>query len=363
MEWPDVTYAEVYDYLVLTASFYTRDQIKAKKSLDGYNFFLNGWLNGVTVVKVDNKNNHLFLATVKHSQSVLLPPLKVWVITKQDGEVITAHCTCMAGLGEACSHAAAVLFAAEANALTKSQFSSTSLPCSWLPPTFRSVKISEINAIDFATPQHKRKLSSSDKSASKSKKKYTILPPTEEQLKRHYSKIAQTSGKLSLLSLVSGMNQSFLPKYVSGELPKPLTYLYDEEALSLLFSNLLEKCEDIYESVNISVAQAKLVEEATRKQSNCKMWFDQRSGRVTASRLHSILHTNHSNPSVSLVKSICYPGATKFFSKACEYGCQHEADARSIYSELMTQNHSTFTIKQSGLLLARSHESFYMSLP
>ena len=84
MEWPDVTYAEVYDYLVLTASFYTRDQIKAKKSLDGYNFFANGWLNSVTVLSVGN-GNYLFLSTVKHSQSVSLPPLKVWVITKSDG--------------------------------------------------------------------------------------------------------------------------------------------------------------------------------------------------------------------------------------------------------------------------------------
>ena len=181
-EWPDVTYAEVYDYLVLTVSFYTRDQLKAKKSLDDYNFFVNGWVNGVTVLKVDNSSiNYLFLSTVKHSQSVSLPPLRVWVITKSDGEVITAHCTCMAGLGEVCSHVAAVLFAAEANSLTKLQFSSTSLPCSWLPPTFRSVNFSEINGIDFSTPQHKRKLSTIGESAPKSKK-YTILPPTEETI-------------------------------------------------------------------------------------------------------------------------------------------------------------------------------------
>jgi len=350
MEWPDVTYAKVYDYLVLTVSFYTRDQIKAKKSLDGYNFFANGWLNSVTVLSVGN-GNYLFLSTVKHSQSVSLPPLKVWVITKSDGEVITAHCTCMAGLGEACSHVASVLFAAEANSLTKLQFSSTSLPCSWLPPTFRSVKFSEIKGIDFSTPQHKRKLSMTSESGSKSKKKCTILPPTEEHLKNHYLSIAKTSGKPSLLSLVPGMNQSFVPKYVSGELPKPLTHLYDENALSLQFSDLLQKCEEIYDGITVTVAQAKLVEEETRKQSSSKIWFDQRSGRVTASKLYSVLHTNQSKPSVSLIKSICYPGATKFFSKACEYGCQHEDTARSIYTEIMTQDHSSFTVRQSGLLL------------
>ena len=54
---------------------------------------------------------------------------------------------------------------------------------------------------------------------------------------------------------------------------------------------------------------------------------------------------------MSLLKSICYPGANKFFSKACEYGCQHKDEARSIYSKPMTQNHSSFIIRQSGLLL------------
>ena len=52
----------------------------------------------------------------------------------------TTHCICMAGLGEACSHIAALLFAVETNTQLKSQFASTSLPCTWLPPSFRRFK-------------------------------------------------------------------------------------------------------------------------------------------------------------------------------------------------------------------------------
>ena len=55
--------------------------------------------------------------------------------------------------------------------------------------------------------------------------------------------------------------------------------------LSLRFPELLLKCEEIYDGISISVAQAKLMEEETRKQSSSKIWFDQRSGCVTASRL------------------------------------------------------------------------------
>ena len=51
--------------------------------------------------------SYLFTAFVKHSQKLSSPSLKVWVAIKQSGEVMCAHCSCMAGLGEACSHIAA----------------------------------------------------------------------------------------------------------------------------------------------------------------------------------------------------------------------------------------------------------------
>ena len=41
-------------------------------------------------------------------------PLKPWVAATNEGTVVTAHCNCMAGLGGACSHVGAILFAVEA---------------------------------------------------------------------------------------------------------------------------------------------------------------------------------------------------------------------------------------------------------
>ena len=134
--WPNVSYADVCNYLILTPSLYTHEQLKAYKSLDGYNFNANGWVNDVNVTSVQLSRSKNFVATalVKHSQKLTSPPLKTWVAVKQTGEVISAHCTCMAGLGEACSHVAAILFVLEGNTQIKQQFSCTSLPCSWLPP-------------------------------------------------------------------------------------------------------------------------------------------------------------------------------------------------------------------------------------
>ena len=118
---------------------------------------MNGWISNILVTMIDGSNKFIYTATVKHSQTLSASPLKVWVCCKLDGEVMAAHCTCMAGCGEACSHIAAILFAAEANTIVKQQLSCTSLPCTWLPPAFRTVPFLPLAEINFRTPKQKRK--------------------------------------------------------------------------------------------------------------------------------------------------------------------------------------------------------------
>lgn len=48
---------------------------------------------------------------VKHSQRMNDTPLKPWILAKSDGKIICAHCTCVAGLSESCSHVGAICFA------------------------------------------------------------------------------------------------------------------------------------------------------------------------------------------------------------------------------------------------------------
>ena len=62
--------------------------------------------------------------------------------------------------------------------------------------------------------------------------------------------------------------------------------------------------------------QANIVEEMTRIQS-CGF---SRAGRITASKLRDVLHTDYSQPSISIIQSICYPSSYKFTSVACQYG-------------------------------------------
>ena len=47
---PDVTYHDIYNYLINTPSFCTCEQLKAYKSTDGYNFFHSGCVSNLTVI-------------------------------------------------------------------------------------------------------------------------------------------------------------------------------------------------------------------------------------------------------------------------------------------------------------------------
>ena len=71
---------------------------------------------------------------VKHSQSMSRPPLKWWAQIRRDGTIICAHCNCMAGAGEACSHIAAMLYAIMAWVRMCEETSCTSTLCRWLEP-------------------------------------------------------------------------------------------------------------------------------------------------------------------------------------------------------------------------------------
>ena len=74
----------------------------------------------------------------------------------------------MAGLGEACSHVAALLFAAIYTAERANNASCTSVPCRWADLSGKAALFAPTAEIDFVPPKKKMNLSASSADAGSS---------------------------------------------------------------------------------------------------------------------------------------------------------------------------------------------------
>ena len=75
--------------------------------------------------------------------------------------------------------------------------------------------------------------------------------------------------------------------------------------------------------LNVTDQEVQLIEKETMNQAKGKAFTD-RAGMIGASRSKAASHSDPSQPSQSLIKTICYPNIFKFSSAATRHGCKHE---------------------------------------
>ena len=115
------------------------------------------------------------------------------------------------------------------------------------------------------------------------------------------------------------------------------------------YDELLAVCETI--SLEVTEEMSELVEKETRSQSKSSLWYKYRAGRITSSRMKAVCHIDPTNPSKSLVKSICYPAELAFTSKQTNWGLKQEKVAKELYLKINTPSHDNLTVRDSGLVI------------
>ena len=162
--------------------------------------------------------------------------------------------------------------------------------------------------------------------------------------------------QLSKCNNFQACNSNYQPHSIVLDLPITLTTLADEKAQAMNFNELIKFCESV--DISVSENQVKVAEQETRDQANSQLWFNIRSGRITTSKIKSVCSTDIALPSQSLIKPICYPDLMKFTSTATCWGCDHEKQARDFYFNLMKQNHTDFSVCDSGFNILQSKPFF-----
>ena len=101
------------------------------------------------------------------------PPLEVFAcFSLSTGDVFTAQCNCVSGLGAACNHIAALLFALEDCVKRQMEelpvtLSKTSIPMTWNQPSKKLVSPSVVSDLTFTKPVHGKSAVNSVKRSSR----------------------------------------------------------------------------------------------------------------------------------------------------------------------------------------------------
>jgi len=85
------------DGVVSFIGIYTASKMKNYRSLEAHTFFTDGWVQTVHHFKPERSESTIFKTQVKPSYRVTEKPHNTWVAVKSDGNILAAHCDCMAG--------------------------------------------------------------------------------------------------------------------------------------------------------------------------------------------------------------------------------------------------------------------------
>ncbi|XP_060563850.1 uncharacterized protein LOC132723192 [Ruditapes philippinarum] len=264
----------------------------------------------------------------------------------------------MAGIGEVCSHVASILFAIEGTVHVRDSRTVTQEPAYWLLPTsVKKVNYSETRHINFTSAKTLKKTFekmcdntvTAPPSTKKSKK--PVPEPTQSEISNLFSSLHATGKKYSILSVVPEFADNYRPKVEQLKYAKDLTELKEKNAMQMNYMELLSKCNDI--SISVTEEEVGNDEIATRQQSQSKLWYKFRSGRITASKMKSVCSTDSSNPSQSLIMSICYPSSHQFSSEATAWGLKNEKLAIDKFVQaFIAEGHENVTVENCGLFIS-----------
>lgn len=278
-----------------------------------------------------------------HSQRLNLAPLNVWIVVCKEGEILCAHCDCVAGLAEACSHVGATLFAVEDAVRNYDSTSVTDTKAYWMPPSTTLGAPARVSEVNYSLHLLEEKVDSTEESSEDDE----LWEPSEDDKKQFLDELFSLERPSAVLTMfqpyADKLNEEATRKTVRGLLEN----IYTEENSKLSLSELICLGQTIDCSVDVNE-----VETLTRKQSKSKSWFSYRAGRITASNFKSVCHTKIESPSVSLLKRICYPSETKFKSVYTQYGCEHEKKALNDFvSNFLKCSHLNLKVWNVGLII------------
>ena len=94
--WPAMEFGHIFCYFIEHPGTYTKRELMQWKSLDAYKYFKSGYVCTLRVW-ASSSSCCIVRALVNPSQKAPEKVSRAWIGLRPDGEIMAAHCTCMAG--------------------------------------------------------------------------------------------------------------------------------------------------------------------------------------------------------------------------------------------------------------------------
>ncbi|KAH7985552.1 hypothetical protein HPB49_026369 [Dermacentor silvarum] len=254
--------------------------MRSYRSLKAYGLAMEGHVHKVLIS--DLSMECCFLkAEVTPSQRTTAKPYETWALVCGDGSVHTAHCTCMAGLGEVCAHVAALLFKVELLVSSGFARSTTSQLCEWNNKFRESVEPTRVRDLNIVKHRHGKVSKGVNRKRSAAQAPKAKFPGILDSL---YSVLpnAAVFTAFSKYATLGEETDSADEGEIATELPESLYEMYDKTWETLNQSAREEKIDSLLK-MRMSHSDVAQIEEKTRVQRKCLLWFQQRCGRITGS--------------------------------------------------------------------------------
>ena len=359
--WPVTLYPDIYSFLAFHPNELSSNDLSDYKTSKAYSYYATGWLLPLFFHNINGDSKYCFIkGACKPSQRLNDTPHKLWLcLSKDNGKIMRAHCTCMAGLSQTCNHVAAALFRIEAaSRLGLNNQSCTSKACEWLPnnKAVKPIKIKDLKLCrdGFGTRAKKKgtKLNSSPR------KRYDPLANNEHKLKLEdiANALQEVCDESDCLIFSAIAKEEETHNLEAVMVPNP----------SSLEDNLIQatNASEFMQGLrNFTESDIEHIETMTRGQSNNLLWFSYRKHTITASKAHDVM-----TRCITVKKSgLHVDGFSSIFAKisgearvnpelpALRYGRAMEDEAVMCFVEQFSQTHKDVRVSECGLFLCKDY--------
>ena len=135
------------------------------------------------------------------------------------------------------------------------------------------------------------------------------------------------------------------------DLPPLLSSVFNQDSIDWSAEDITNACNDAFEAIVITQAQANNLLVLTVDQSMSDLWFNHRIGRITASQMHNVLRYTGRRYPESIVRTIMQYTQLNSYLPALTWGREKESVAREEYVSQLKYSHTNFESRIPGLII------------